>query len=90
MEVRAKDAKAAARQAQQAIKDATQEWSDKMKSASQNAMGKISGAYDVAHEKTLAGARVTDRAIRDNPYAALGIVFACGLLIGWMVKPRRY
>jgi ElaB/YqjD/DUF883 family membrane-anchored ribosome-binding protein len=89
MELRAKDARTAARQAQQAIKDATQEWTEKVKTAGQSAMDKISGAYDVAHEKTVAGARVTDRAIRDNPYAALGIAFGCGLLIGLLVKPRR-
>jgi ElaB/YqjD/DUF883 family membrane-anchored ribosome-binding protein len=33
-------------------------------------------------EKTLESARATDRAIRQNPYAFLGIAFGVGLLIG--------
>ncbi len=40
-------------------------------------------------EKTMAGARVTDKAIRDYPYASLGIAFALGLIIGVLANRGR-
>jgi ElaB/YqjD/DUF883 family membrane-anchored ribosome-binding protein len=39
-------------------------------------------------EKALAGARATDRVIRDHPYQSLGIAFGVGLLIGVLVTRR--
>jgi ElaB/YqjD/DUF883 family membrane-anchored ribosome-binding protein len=33
-------------------------------------------------EKALAGARTTDRAIRQSPYQTIGIIFGVGLVIG--------
>ena len=40
-------------------------------------------------EQALAGARVTDRAIREHPYQAIGIAFGVGLLFG-VLAVRRY
>jgi len=90
METRAKelvkDPKAALREAQDTVQETTREWTEKIKTAGQAAVEKIHGAYGVAQEKTIAGAKATDQAIRDNPYAALGIAFGCGILIGFLVK----
>ena len=38
--------------------------------------------------QTLAGARQTDRLVRDHPYAAIGAVFGVGLLLGFLVARR--
>ena len=37
-------------------------------------------------EKALAGARTTDRAIRQSPYQTIGIVFGVGLVIGLLAS----
>jgi ElaB/YqjD/DUF883 family membrane-anchored ribosome-binding protein len=35
-----------------------------------------------AKERALAGAKTTDKAVRENPYQTIGIVFGLGVLIG--------
>src|SRR5438093_869698 len=39
-------------------------------------------------EKAIAGARATDKAIREHPYQSLGVAFGVGLLIGVLVTRR--
>ena len=39
-------------------------------------------------ERTVAGARTTDRLIRDHPYQSIGIALGIGLLIGAFLKRR--
>lgn len=46
------------------------------------AKARLSQYYDVAKEKTVAGAKATDAAIRDKPYHAVAIAAGVGLLIG--------
>jgi ElaB/YqjD/DUF883 family membrane-anchored ribosome-binding protein len=36
--------------------------------------------------KTLAGARATDKAIRQNPYQTVGIVFGMGVIVGLLAS----
>ncbi len=84
----AKDAKTAFREAQESVQETTREWQEKIKAAGQSAAEKVQAAYDVSKEKTIAGAKATDKAIRDNPYAALGIAFGCGALIGWLITRK--
>jgi len=33
-------------------------------------------------ERALLGAKTTDRAVRENPYQTIGLVFAAGLILG--------
>ena len=40
-------------------------------------------------EQTLAGARATDRMLRDNPYSFAGVAFALGWLLGNRVLSRK-
>jgi ElaB/YqjD/DUF883 family membrane-anchored ribosome-binding protein len=37
-------------------------------------------------EKAIAGARTTDRAIRQSPYQTIGIVFGVGLMVGLLAS----
>ncbi|MEO5803093.1 MAG: DUF883 domain-containing protein [Verrucomicrobiota bacterium] len=39
-------------------------------------------------EQAVAGMRVTDRAIRDNPYRSVGVALGAGFLIGVLLKRR--
>ena len=38
-------------------------------------------------EQTLVGARMTDRFLRRNPYASIGVAFGLGLLVGLRMFP---
>ena len=39
-------------------------------------------------ERALAGARATDRVIREHPYESIGIAFGVGMLIGVLVNRK--
>jgi ElaB/YqjD/DUF883 family membrane-anchored ribosome-binding protein len=41
------------------------------------------------NEKAVAGAKATDRVIRDNPYQSIGVAFGIGILIGVLVSRRN-
>ena len=56
---------------------------------------KLAAALEVAREtqqrlqeRAIAGAKATDRLIRQNPYQSIGIAFGIGLLIGVLAKRR--
>ena len=38
--------------------------------------------------QAVAGARATDKLLRQHPYSSLGIAIGCGLLIGWLMCRR--
>lgn len=44
--------------------------------------------YRRLEEKTIAGAKVADKTIREHPYESLGVAFGVGLLIGVLVSRR--
>ena len=44
--------------------------------------------YRRLEEKAVAGAKATDRTIRDHPYESIGVAFGVGLLIGVLVSRR--
>jgi ElaB/YqjD/DUF883 family membrane-anchored ribosome-binding protein len=59
------------------------------------ARAKLSAALDSAKEtarklqsKTVAGAKATDKVIREHPYQSIGIAFGLGLLIGVLVNRK--
>src|SRR5438132_779668 len=46
-------------------------------------------ACEALQSKTVAGARATDRAIRKNPYPALGIAFGVGVCLALFLKRNK-
>lgn len=59
------------------------------------ARAKLSAALASAKEtakklqdKTIAGAKATDKVIREHPYQSIGIAFGVGLLIGVLVNRK--
>jgi ElaB/YqjD/DUF883 family membrane-anchored ribosome-binding protein len=92
METRAKEfgseAKGLAREAQETVKETAGQLAERARNFGTAAKQSAQATYEAAQEKVVAGAKVTDQAIRANPYASLGIAFGCGLLIGWLVKRK--
>ncbi len=56
------------------------------------AAGRLKQALDTAkvrvQEGTVAGAKATDRTIREHPYESLGVAFGLGVLIGVLIARR--
>jgi len=44
--------------------------------------------YKRIEERTIAGAKVADKTIREHPYETAGVAFGIGLLIGVLVSRR--
>ena len=44
--------------------------------------------YGRVREKAAEGAKVTDKAVRENPYLAIGIALGVGALIGYLATRR--
>jgi ElaB/YqjD/DUF883 family membrane-anchored ribosome-binding protein len=40
-------------------------------------------------EKTIDGAKVADKTVREHPYEAIGIAFALGALVGYLITRDR-
>jgi len=59
------------------------------------ARARLSAALEAAREtgrklqdRTVAGAKATDRVIREHPYQSVGIAFGAGLLIGVLLNRK--
>ncbi len=71
------------------MKATASELAEKAKRASER-MGEVwETARTNVQEKTMASARATDRAIRDYPYASLGVAFGVGLIFGMLLNRDR-
>ena len=44
--------------------------------------------YSRMQDKAVQGAKATDKAIRENPYQAIGIAFGVGALVGFLLSRR--
>ena len=87
----AKEIKKIAHDAEDLIKATADDVSDKAREARARLMDAVESAKDSCErlqEKAVAGAKVTDKTIRDHPYESIGIAFGIGLLIGVLVGRR--
>jgi ElaB/YqjD/DUF883 family membrane-anchored ribosome-binding protein len=86
------DLKTVARDAEDLVKVTAGEVGEKAREARTRlmaAMEKVKDSAKVVQEKTMAGAKATDQAIRTHPYQSIGIAFAAGLLIGVLAGRRN-
>ena len=92
METRTKtltdDLKKAGRDAEMLADETAEVWIAKMKEAGNAAVEGARAAYHTVQEKTVAGAKATDKAIHDRPYIALGVAFGVGLVLGALMNRK--
>ena len=53
-----------------------------------NALERAKESCERLQEKAIAGAKATDKVIRDHPYQGIGIAFGVGVLIGVLVTRK--
>jgi ElaB/YqjD/DUF883 family membrane-anchored ribosome-binding protein len=53
-----------------------------------NALESAKAACHRLEEKAVAGAKATDKVIREHPYQSIGVAFGVGLLIGVLVTRK--
>jgi len=83
--------RAIVRNAEEALKDAANDMSDKGQEVRERLTAALEHARASLGElegKVVAGARATDRVVRDNPYQFIGAAFGLGLLIGALASRR--
>jgi ElaB/YqjD/DUF883 family membrane-anchored ribosome-binding protein len=85
VESQAKEAGRHMSEAGQEVKEATATLAERARERAQR-MGE---AWESTRANLQERGMATDRAIRDNPYASLGIAFGIGLLIGVLVNRSR-
>ena len=78
------DGEALLRSGAQGLSETTSDMRDRLAAALESAkdMGRR------LQDRTVQGAKATDRMIRDNPYQTIGIAFGLGLLIGFLANRR--
>jgi len=85
------DLKVVARDAEALIKATAGEVGERAKEARVRLLDALESAKATCQkleEKAAAGARATDKIIREHPYQSIGIAFGLGLLIGVLVNRK--
>lgn len=67
-------------------RESAQEVGSRAKAAGTAAWQRAKNGYSQVQDKTVAGAKATDEAIRKYPYQTLGIAFGVGLLLGFLFR----
>jgi len=62
--------------------------SQELRARLNSAIESAKATYHRLEEKTVAGAKATDKVIRTHPYESLGVAFGMGLLVGVLVARR--
>ena len=86
-----RDFKVVIHDAEGLLKASAGELGEKAREARVRLSASLEGAKASFHkveEKAVAGAKATDRVIREHPYQSLGIAFGAGVLIGLLVSRR--
>ena len=85
------DLKTVTRDAEELLKTVSGErgnGSHEMRARLSSAIDNAKATYHRLEEKTIAGAKATDQAIRQHPYESLGVAFGVGLLTGLLVSRK--
>ena len=85
------DVKQVVRDGEELLKAGAGELSEKGKAARARLASALESAKETGRrlqERTIAGAKATDKVIREHPYQSIGIAFGVGLLIGVLVNRK--
>jgi ElaB/YqjD/DUF883 family membrane-anchored ribosome-binding protein len=83
------DLKIIGRDTEDLIKATASDLSDKARATRSRLAASVESAKDTCEalqEKAMAGARSTDRMVREHPYQTLGIALGVGALIGFLIN----
>jgi ElaB/YqjD/DUF883 family membrane-anchored ribosome-binding protein len=86
------DLKAVVQDGEELLRAGAHELGEQGAEARERLMAAVASAKDMSlrlQKRVVNGARVTDRAIRDNPYQSMGIAFGVGLLLGILINRRN-
>ena len=61
---------------------------EQLKARLQASVGRMKETCHDLEEKVVAGAKATDKVIREHPYESIGVAFGVGLLIGVLVTRK--
>jgi ElaB/YqjD/DUF883 family membrane-anchored ribosome-binding protein len=62
---------------------------DEIQSTGAAVIDRAKNIYQTAQNGVVTGARTADKAIRKNPYQAIGVAFGVGLLAGFLIRRRK-
>lgn len=85
------DLKTVARDTEELLKASAGEVGDKAREARArltHALERAKDSCERLQEKAVAGAKATDKVIREHPYQTIGIAFGIGVLIGVLVTRK--
>ena len=86
------DLKLLTRDVEELLQSTAGDVSEKAKEARARLRSALESAKDSCEElqdKAVAGAKATDKVIRDHPYQSIGVAFGVGLLIGVLAIRRN-
>ncbi len=67
----------------------TEDTINSLRSRYNSAREQLSDFYEGARDRVVAGAKATDKTIRENPYTSLAIALGAGVLVGALVTRSR-
>lgn len=70
------------------MQNSAQDLTDRAKRLGAMAWERTKNGYLTVQDKTAAGAKATDAAIRSHPYQTVGIAFGVGLLLGLLFRRK--
>jgi ElaB/YqjD/DUF883 family membrane-anchored ribosome-binding protein len=85
------DVKQVVRDGEELLRAGAGEISEKGKAARARLASALESAKETGRrlqERTVAGAKATDKVIREHPYQSIGVAFGIGLLIGVLVNRK--
>jgi ElaB/YqjD/DUF883 family membrane-anchored ribosome-binding protein len=85
------DLKAVVQDGEELLQAGMHELGERGQAARERLASALDSAKDTGRklqERAVAGAKVTDRAIREHPYQTIGIAFGLGVLIGVLVARK--
>ncbi len=71
------------------MKNVSQEWKSKARAAGTAAWDATKATCQKIQDRTKEYSKVTDQAIREKPYAAVGIAFGVGMIIGLLATSGK-
>jgi len=84
----AEDVSLLVQDAEELVEASGEKLSPRSKAELENALERVKTRGERIKQQALAGARATDRVIRQYPYQSLGVVFGLGFILGAVLRRR--